>query len=369
MNKDNNILHLDNQIKKKIKKVYNSLQEYKDRITEINKLLLNTSILFSEEQSLRKELKEKIDLINDIETNNMFSEYICMSKNIIKEYLSTFNKPKNFDFFGKSIDKDNTVENETNDLFNQFLSIAKKYLKDELNLDTNCKNNTKMEENLCTTCDINDWSHNEYSKICNICGTETILFSANSNFKDIKRINLNPKYKYQRKVHFRDALNCYQGKQNKTIPEKVYSALEAKFKIHNLLAENDDFHVRHKNITKEHIHIFLKETKNNGYYEDTSLLHFHFTGISCPDLTHIEEELMEDFNKIVEVYDTLDLTSYKRKNFLNCQYILKQLIGRKGIETNINDFDILETHERKKIHDEIYEKICLKLEWNFIPIV
>ena len=40
-------------------------------------------------------------------------------------------------------------------------------------------------------------------------------------------------------------------------------------------------------ITKEHIHLFLKETGNSKYYEDVNLIRNKLTGIKSPDISHI----------------------------------------------------------------------------------
>ena len=42
---------------------------------------------------------------------------------------------------------------------------------------------------------------------------------------------------------------------------------------------------------------------------------------------------------------------------------------RETDEVKESDFDILKTRERLVEHDEIYQKICMKLEWTFIPTV
>ena len=39
----------------------------------------------------------------------------------------------------------------------------------------------------------------------------------------------------------------------------------------------------------------LFETNNSNYYEDINMIHTHFTGIPCPDISDIEHLLYEDF--------------------------------------------------------------------------
>ena len=50
-----------------------------------------------------------------------------------------------------------------------------------------------------------------------------------SSYKDVERVNMATikitKYTYDRKIHFRDCINQFQGKQNATIDKKVYDKL------------------------------------------------------------------------------------------------------------------------------------------------
>ena len=60
--------------------------------------------------------------------------------------------------------------------------------------------------------------HQKQNKIiCNECSHVHCIQSIQTSFKDIDRVNLSQKYKYKKKVHFRDTVNQYQGKQNKKI--------------------------------------------------------------------------------------------------------------------------------------------------------
>ena len=74
-----------------------------------------------------------------------------------------------------------------------------------------------------------------------------------------------------------------------------------------------------------------------------------------------------DFDKVAGVYKTL--TDIDRTNFLNGQYVLYQLLRRRGVSVRESDFDILKTRERLSEHDDIWMRICVVLEWTFRPTV
>ena len=71
-------------------------------------------------------------------------------------------------------------------------------------------------------------------------------------------------------------LNQYQGKQNSTVDQNVYDELLDQFRKHHLLVGNSKTpkEERCKNITKEHIHLFLKELEYSKHYENVNLIHY-----------------------------------------------------------------------------------------------
>ena len=95
-----------------------------------------------------------------------------------------------------------------------------------------------------------------------------------SSYNDIDRVNISSKYMYDRKVHFRDCIKQYQGKQNSTIPDKIYQELEEQFKLHHILLGDKNTHKkeRFKNLTKNHILLFLKDLGYSNHYENVHLI-------------------------------------------------------------------------------------------------
>jgi hypothetical protein len=103
---------------------------------------------------------------------------------------------------------------------------------------------------------------------------------------------------YDRKVHFRDCIKQYQGKQNSTIPDKIYNDLREQFRRHHLL--DCDKCTR---VTKNHILLFLKELGYSTHYENVHLIHYTFTGIKPDDISYLEERLLDDFDALTDLYD------------------------------------------------------------------
>ena len=354
-NEKYDILQLDEKIKRLIQDEAKNIDKYKNRMEEITKLLSDKSLPYRKKKEIEEEKKVLDTKIKDLETNNMFSEYICISQKIISEYMQLLLVPVNISFFGKKKESSD-VDEKKEDLLEKFLDIAKKYIpiktyKKEIKKKTSCECGNSS-----------DFTYTENTITCEVCGIETSIYTIQTNFKDIDRVNLSQKYKYSKRVYFRDTVNRYEGKQNKKIDKKVYDDTENWFVKHNLLVAGETFHEKHSKITKDHLYMALSETGHNLHYEDINLLHNQFTGIPCPDISHVRNEIFEDFDKVMSVYETMDVD---RVNSLNSQYILYQLLRRRKVKVNVNDFGMLKTRERLLEYDEIFKQIAASLEFTF----
>jgi hypothetical protein len=350
------ILQLDEKIKRKIQDESKKIDEYKERLDNVrDKLSVNKFLQYRKRKELEDEKRVLTEKIKNLETNNMFTEYICISQKIISEYMQLLTVPVNISFFGKKKETSETEEKKEN-LLEKFLDVAKNYIPIRT-----YKKETKRKIS-CDCGNSTDFTHTENTITCEVCGIETNIYTIQTNFKDIDRVNLSQKYKYSKRVYFRDTVNRYEGKQNKKIDKKVYDDTENWFIRHNLLVEGNSFHERHSKITKDHLYMALSETGHNLHYEDINLLHNQFTGIPCPDISYIRNELFDDFDKVMNVYETMEVD---RVNSLNSQYILYQLLRRRKVKVNENDFGMLKTRDRLIEYDEIYSQICITLEWSF----
>jgi hypothetical protein len=189
----------------------------------------------------------------------------------------------------------------------------------------------------------------------------------NSSYTDIDRVNISSKYTYDRKVHFRDCINQYQGKQNSTIQQKIYDELEVQFRQHYLLHDEESTkELKFRDITKNHILIFLKELGYSKHYENVHLIHYNFTNIKPDDISYLEEQLLDDFDVLTDLYDKR-FKYINRKNFINTQYVLFQLLCRHRHSCKKEEFIILKTIDRKFFHDEICKELFEELGWNHSP--
>ena len=188
-------------------------------------------------------------------------------------------------------------------------------------------------------------------------------------YNDINRINFNIKFKYDKRLHFKETINQYQGLQHKHIPQEVYNDLLEMIEKHGLCDHTKtDAKEKFAKLRKEHITMFLSESDHAIYYEDKQLIYSKITSHPCPNIQRFEKGLFSDFEQLVEVFLQLPDDKVDRKNFLNTHYVLRQLLRKRGVIVPEHDLNIIKTPARIRAHDDIYQMCCERLGWNFEPL-
>ena len=352
------IIDLDNKIRNNFKSQKENIDFYKKRLFDIELTLNNTNL----HNKLKNEIKQShialSEYIKNITEDINYNVYIIKTVQLIEEYKNILEKPIKITFLGKP----NKNNKEKDKISKEYLEIAKHYIHIEVP-----KENSKI---ICRNCnnkkDFDIIEQNIY--ICTKCYSQQIILKYSSSYNDINRINIASKYMYDRKVHFRDCIKQYQGKQNSTIPDKIYIDLTVEFNNHHLLLgkDNDSKEYRFKNITKNHILLFLKELGYANHYENVHLIHYNLTNIKPDDISYLEDKLMDDFDNLTDLYDK-KFKDINRKNFINTQYVLYQLLQRHKHPCKKEEFIILKTIDRKFFHDEVCKTLFETLGWNHTP--
>jgi hypothetical protein len=92
------------------------------------------------------------------------------------------------------------------------------------------------------------------------------------------------------------------------------------------------------------------------------------TGKKPDDISYLEDKLLEDFDILTDLYDK-KFKNLERKNFINTQYILYQLLLRHKHPCSKEEFTILKTIDRKTFHDDITRVLFEINNWNFSPLI
>lgn len=358
MNKEVDILVIDARIRKELSTT-NEVVLKKRRNTLVGHLRVcsgNVGIV----DKITAEVEKLDKLIKDIDEGHTLAFYISDTIQLIDKYRNLLKVPKRMSFMGKVCEPTDTNKHE---LVNKYLSISSKYsdvLDEKIEIDMKCMNCGSVLE-----CEILD----DCSYICGHCSSDQGSMVSVSSFTDSERVNISSKYSYDRRTHFRECIGQYQGTQNVTIPPDIYETLDKCFKFHSLLDGTPDTPrlERYARVTKSVILRFLKEQSVTKQYENINLIHSVVTGKPLPDISSIIDPMMEDFDVLSEIYDRKYADS-TRKNFINTQYVLFQLLRRNGHDCDKDDFSNLKTVDRKFFHEEILKKVFFDLGWNYVSI-
>ena len=356
------ILSIDTTIRNDFQAEISKIPEYKEKLKELELSLNSTSIKNRDIENIQSTIGTLRDYIQNLEDEIQYNFYVMNTAPLIEEYKNILKKPMKMSFMGRH-KEDNKEKNE---IITRFLEIAASFTKN--NYESLIDKHNKPNKNInCNNCDnVKDFDvldGNIY--VCNKCYSQQLILKYTSSYNDIDRVNISSKYMYDRKVHFRDCIKQYQGKQNSTIPEKIYNELITQFENHHILNEKSGYK-RFENITKNHILLFLKELGYSNHYENVHLIHYNLTGIKPDDISHLEDQLLDDFDALTNLYDK-KFKDIDRKNFINTQYVLYQLLCRHKHKCKKEDFIVLKTMDRKFFHDEVCKVLFTELGWNSFP--
>ena len=112
--------------------------------------------------------------------------------------------------------------------------------------------------------------------------------------------------------------------------------------------------------------LFLKETENTKHYENINMIYYTLTENKPDDISHLENELLEDFDKLINLYDKI-YKNIDRKNFINTHMVLYGLLMRHKHPCKKEDFPVIKTIDRKFFHDEVTKTLFETLGWNHVP--
>lgn len=362
------IISIDSKILQHFDSEKSNALEYKSKIDYLEMILSDSDLEESLKTKIKNTVEEYQSRLNDIQSDRNLGFYISETHEILEKYKKLLKTPVKVKFFGSQQNTDvegNRKEKEA--LMSSYILIAQKYAPEDLIASHLSQQQSQISHALCCdNCGCKKSISDNFSYICTECGFERDNNSNTLSYKDINRTNVLQKGAYEERSHFKDALNQYQGKQNCKIDRKIFEDLETEFRKHHLLKKTGD---KFSNIKKDHVMLFLKELGYDKQYENANYIYSEMTGIKCPDITHIEEQLIADFDVLVNLYTKKFKyeKNIERKSFINIQCVLFQLLLKNKHPCKKDDFNILKTTDRKTFHDDILRELFEELGWNYTP--
>jgi predicted RNA-binding Zn-ribbon protein involved in translation (DUF1610 family) len=203
----------------------------------------------------------------------------------------------------------------------------------------------------CNECKIEkilDMTESAY--ICPLCGdSEMIILDEDRQIKDYSP--------YRRLNHFREWLNQFQAKQSPDIPENVFI---------DIVKELNKRRIKDLSIlNKKKMKPILKKLTYNNYYEHVAYIINKLNNLPPPKITKDMERLfISMFYKIQEPWELYKHVD--RKNFLSYSYVLHKFCELLELDHLLECFPLHKDPEKIMENDQIWEKICKHLNWEYI---
>lgn len=362
------IISIDQEIKNSFTVEENKLSSYKE-----TQLILVQFLSRSPTNHAHFIIKDNVDdletKIRDIESGIKKEFYILETDDLLTEYKQELSKPLKVSFMNtKKVDNSKLKKIVVN-----FLDICKKYIDlDELTEPVRVQEETQNDL-ACEECNSTNMEYIEDNiYVCLECSTENNIFTCPSAFIDVDRVNISSKYIYARGTHFKDHIDKFQGKQT-NFKESTYDDIFKKFKEYNLLQGNEDDELHHRcaNIDKQQMMICIKDLGHGAkILANINLIYSHFTGNQSHDVSHLIDDILEDFTVLSKLYDKrfIQTNRVDRKNIINTQCIFYQLLQKYGYPCSKYMFRILKDVDRKNEFEEICEELFDELGWTFKSI-
>lgn len=157
--------------------------------------------------------------------------------------------------------------------------------------------------------------------------------------------------------HFNEWLNQIQGKESTDIPEEIFDSILLEIKKQKISNMALLTHAKLKEI--------LKKLKINKYYEHIPHIINRINGLPMPHLSpDLEEKLRSMFRQIQTPF--LKHSPPNRKNFLSYSYVLHKLMLLLEKDEYLVNFPLLKSRDKLQQQDQIWQKICNDLGWQFI---
>lgn len=354
---------------KKLPKLRKDLEFKKTMIkkvlTGVDKYDINTKINKLEEE------------IRDIEGRNSWQEYTEETKEYIERYKEIRPMHKIIRFGKKDDieDEDQMAVDSRVYVINEYLEIASKYYPIDV-----CRESVHNPN--CPVCGNNletEGIESDGVLQC-FCGYEQIVYSKESMYKDTTRVESNrADNNYQDRDNFEKAIIKYQGKQDNNLPKSLFVDLDnycssygfpISEDIKKMGLNRDGTRGCWKNpdgsdgkTSRDFLFKALKETGYSDYYDDERLIVYLYWNWPRPNISNLEDKLMEDYDKTQVAYVTIPK---KRKSSLNTQYRLFRHLQANNHKCTIDDFRVVKTPEILQEHDLLWKTMCIMTKYPLI---
>ena len=211
----------------------------------------------------------------------------------------------------------------------------------------------------CSTCDEEMTFYQNEAKLgCPSCGHEEFILvdSEKPSYKDPPREITY--FAYKKQNHFNEWLAQFQAKENTDIPQDVIEAVLGELRKERI---SDP-----KRVKKEKILEILRKLKMSKMYDHVqqikNRIQQQMTSLTLSK--EIEEKLQHMFKEIQPAF--IKYCPKGRSNFLSYPYVLYKMCQLLEMDEFLPCFQLLKSREKLYQQDQVWQKICDELGWQFI---
>ena len=211
----------------------------------------------------------------------------------------------------------------------------------------------------CGTCNVEMTFYQNEAKLgCPRCGREEFILvdSEKPSYKDPPREITY--FAYKKINHFNEWLAQFQAKENTDIPADVVEAVMSELKKERITDP--------KKIKKEKVREILQKLKLSKMYDHVQQIKNRIQ----QQMTHLtlskemEEKLQHMFKEIQPAF--IKYCPKERSNFLSYPYVLYKLCQLLEMDEFLPCFQLLKSREKLYQQDQVWQKICSEMGWQFI---
>jgi hypothetical protein len=322
----------------------------------------------------RQTLVEKKDKLRRIEKLKLKQERLSTIKEdytkdvsrIVEQYGKLGPIDKVLSFAKEKAKEENPLKKELRErLIATYLELTRKYYKINAVLEG--------KEATCPGCG------QEYPKeivdefsctACENCGVERKLMAkvpvSTENVKD--NINRN---NYEDRKNFIKSMERFQGRQVIKNTSFLFRDLDSYFTSYGyengekIRSRPLDNRGKKKGTNKKTMFEALAEKGYAHYYKNINLICHLYWGWALPDISGIEEKLLQDYDSFQRVYEKIKTS---RKFGLNNDYMLLILLLKQNYKCSEEDFKIVKTEEIFEDYEETRRMVYKELGWRFQPL-
>lgn len=168
-------------------------------------------------------------------------------------------------------------------------------------------------------------------------------------------------YPYKKINHLNEWLSQFQAKESINIPKEVYDNIIAELQKNKIY----DYSKLSLSFMKSNI---LKTLGYEVYYEHTVYIVSNLSGIQPPTINkETEDKIRLMFRQIQPPFNKY--RPKNRVNFLSYAYVLHKIFQLLELDDFLKYFPLLKSREKLMLQDELWQKICNDLNWEYYPSI